>query len=169
MGSGRRLKPRSTHEPLPLDQEHAPVKDVRDPKGRFVKGFTPPGGKPWKRGTSPNPTGHPKGYKPLSLAIKKLLATPFPGDPENRLYVDVLAQEWFKAALRMGVEGDPTQALRILLDRVDGVLEQKVSAEIETRGETVKRFGWGDPLADAEGRVSYEPKSNGKDEEREAG
>ncbi|KKK94150.1 hypothetical protein LCGC14_2685740 [marine sediment metagenome] len=163
MGSGRRLKPRSSHEPLPKDQEHKPTKDVRN-KGRFVKGYTPPGAQPWRRGQSGNKSGQPKGYKSLTVAIQKLLAQPFPGDPEGRLCVDVLAQEWYKGALRAGMEGDATGMLKMLLDRNDGVIEQKLKTEIEST-QTVKRFGWGDPLADANGEVSFEPKANGKTEE----
>ena len=68
----------------------------------------------WKPGQSGNPGGRPRTAK-LSEACRAKLASPMPGDPENRSFAEAIADKLAQQALK----GD-IRAAQELADRAEG-------------------------------------------------
>lgn len=96
------------------------AKAGRTDKGRFEKenriGFQP--------GQSGNPAGRPKTIT-LSEAYRAALARPFPDDPQERTYAEVIAEQMVIAA----VAGEVSQA-RELADRTEGKPRQMLDVDM---------------------------------------
>ena len=77
--------------------------------------------KPWPKGVSGNHKGRPRKTAPTD-ALRELLASGVPGDPEGRTYADAIAEALVKRAMR----GD-VQAAREIADRAEGKPLQAVA------------------------------------------
>lgn len=74
--------------------------------------------RPWPKGVSGNPAGRPA-RRTLSDAYRDALARAVPGDPDGRVYADLVAE----AVVKKACEGDVTAA-REIADRLEGRARQ---------------------------------------------
>ncbi|QDU34267.1 hypothetical protein KS4_23340 [Poriferisphaera corsica] len=58
-----------TTEQIVEEQGYSPVAEVRDNRGRYAQGYTPPGAKPWPKGKS----GNPKGSTSIGTRLSRLV------------------------------------------------------------------------------------------------
>lgn len=92
----------------------------------FVKGVTPKGAKPWKKGQSGNPAGRQK-----LPDIKEALARALGGTEEGLTYLDTILR-----ALRNKAEAGDVRAAEVLLDRAFGKPTQPT--DVTSGGEPIR-------------------------------
>lgn len=101
----------------------------KKPRGKpFPKGHSIGAAFRYPKGVSGNPGGRPR-FSEVSKAARAVLASPIPGDPENRLFAEGIAQTLAWQALA----GDRGAASE-LVDRAEG--RPRVSVEM-TQGDPI--------------------------------
>lgn len=79
---------------------------------------------PWRKGESGNPAGLPKGFLPITSRVKNLLAEASRSGDSTK--ADAVAAALLKYAMK-----GSHHHLRIMLDRIEGPVTQKVEHSVE--------------------------------------
>lgn len=108
----------------------------RRKNGKWVKGYTPEGAKPWKPGQSGNPKGRPKG-KLLTDIIRDHLFDPVTDKDGNPVELAegvpmTRADLVVRKCVERAMEGS-FHHLKELLERIDGKVPSKLEADVRNK------------------------------------